>query len=104
MGRRQSPDSVSSGANTTQFAYDGLNRRARITQLVSNKVTSDKFYFWAGQELLLETDTLKHKCGDLALLRRRRRAERQVPSFYAADKLGRVRWFGRFLGYHPGQL
>jgi RHS repeat-associated protein len=48
--------SVTDGANTTRFAYDGSSRRERITQLLAGKVLSDKRYFWCDDGLCLETD------------------------------------------------
>jgi len=48
--------SVTGGASTTRFAYDGSSRRERITQLSGGKVLSDKRYFWCDDGLCLETD------------------------------------------------
>jgi RHS repeat-associated protein len=48
--------SATASGNTTTFAYDGLGRRTRITQQTGGTTTSDKFYFWCGDTLCLETD------------------------------------------------
>lgn len=82
--------SVTSGANTTKFAYDALNRRTRITKLVSDAVVSDKFYFWWGDNLLLETDALNHN----AVTKRyfsEGVIQNGIPLYYAIDKLGSIR-------------
>jgi RHS repeat-associated protein len=82
--------SASSGANTTKFAYDGLNHRTRITQIVSGKTVSDKFYFWFGNNVLLETNA----AGDNALTKRyfaEGVIQQAQPFYYATDQLGSVR-------------
>jgi RHS repeat-associated protein len=77
------------GGNTTQIAYDGLNRRARITQLAGAKVVSDRFYFWCDHDLCLETDALNHN----AITKRyfsQGVVQNGTPLYYSQDSLGSV--------------
>ena len=82
--------SVSSGADITKFAYDGLNRRTRITQLSSGKTVSDKFYVWSGSTLWLETDSLNHN-GITQRYLPEGVIQNARPFYYAADNLLSVR-------------
>ncbi|HEY2106109.1 MAG TPA: RHS repeat-associated core domain-containing protein [Candidatus Binataceae bacterium] len=81
--------SVATGTRTTRFAYDGFDRRTRITQLTGTTVTSDKFYFWCGNNPCLETDATSKA------VTKRYFSEGVVangqPLYYARDNLGSVR-------------
>ncbi len=77
------------GGNSTTFAYDGLGRRVRITQLSGKKIVSDKRYFWCGGAPCLETDA-----ADNNAVTKRYFDEGVVaggqPLYYAQDNLGSV--------------
>ncbi len=82
--------SVTTGTNTTKFAYDGFGRRTRITQMAGTTVLSDKSYFWCGTNICLETDAKNHNA-----ITKRYFPEGVVqgghPFYYALDNLNSVR-------------
>jgi RHS repeat-associated protein len=47
---------ISNGTHRTEFGYDGMDRRTRITERESGAVTQDRRYLWCGAELCEERD------------------------------------------------
>ena len=79
---------VTSGGNTTRFAYDGFGRRTRITHQTGNTVTSDKFYVWCGRTPCLETDATTHTVTKRYFSEGV--AQNGQPFYYTLDRLGSV--------------
>ncbi|HXR36449.1 MAG TPA: RHS repeat-associated core domain-containing protein, partial [Candidatus Binataceae bacterium] len=80
--------SVTSGAKTTRFGYDGFGRRARITQLNGATVTSDKYYFWCRTMPCVEKDAATNA------ITKRYLTEGVIAGsqfYYARDHLGSIR-------------
>jgi len=80
---------VNTGANRSEFTYDGRNRRVRIVEKQSGNVTSNKRFLWCGNELCEERDAT-----GAAVTRRFFRhgfVEAGSPFFYTIDHLGSVR-------------
>ena len=73
------------------FAYDGMSRRTKITELSNGTVTSKKLYFWLGGSIVCERDGLvsgfpitKRYFGQGVL-------QGTTKLFYTTDHLGSVR-------------
>jgi len=47
------------GTNRSEFAYDGMSRRTKITELTNGVVTSKKLYWWLGGTIVCERDGLQ---------------------------------------------
>jgi RHS repeat-associated protein len=89
--------SVTVAGGTTRFAYDGFNRRTRVTRLTGSTVTSDKFYVRCGHAPCLETDGTKGNA-----VTKRYLSEGVVdngkPLYYVRDNLGSVRYLVNVTG------
>ncbi|MCW5872455.1 MAG: RHS repeat-associated core domain-containing protein, partial [Candidatus Eremiobacteraeota bacterium] len=46
------------GTNRTEFAYDGMSRRTKITEYTDGTMTSKKLYWWLGGTIVCERDGL----------------------------------------------
>jgi len=44
------------GTSRSEFAYDGLGRRYKITELTDGAITSKKLYWWLGGKIVCERD------------------------------------------------
>lgn len=73
------------------FAYDGMSRRTKFTELTNGTVTSKKLYFWLGRSIVCERDglqpgfpvTKQYFCQGLV--------QGTTKLFYTFDHLGSVR-------------
>lgn len=79
------------GATRSEFAYDGMSRRTKITELSNGTVTSKKLYWWLGGSIVCERDGLqtgfpitKRYFGQGVL-------QGTTKLFYTLDHLGSVR-------------
>lgn len=84
---------INSGTHRTEIRYDGLGRRARLTEKQSGSIESDRNFLWSGSEILEE----RNGAGDAITKRFFAQGEQRIGGvdagiyFYTRDQLRSVR-------------
>lgn len=79
------------GTQRSEFAYDGLSRRTKITEYTDGAVTSKKLYWWLGGSIVCERDGLQTGFPITKRYFSQGLVQGTTKLFYTFDHLGSVR-------------
>ncbi|HSH96583.1 MAG TPA: RHS repeat-associated core domain-containing protein, partial [Roseimicrobium sp.] len=79
------------GTTRSEFAYDGMSRRTKITEYTNGTVTSKKLYWWLGGSVVCERDGLVSGFPITKRYFGQGLVQGTTKLFYTSDHLGSVR-------------